>query len=102
MSSDQGPDSLNRRHFIVTAIGASATLAASSEPPSTRAATASRGTAFTGDTIDGKKIVSALDINDLDVSFQEVVHPALNEEAEVVEALANPRRTEWTPIRMRR
>jgi hypothetical protein len=37
----------------------------------------------------------------LDVSFQEVVHPVLNEEAEVVEALANPRRTEWTPIRMR-
>jgi hypothetical protein len=37
----------------------------------------------------------------LGVSFQEVVHPVLNEEAEVVEALANPRRTEWTPIRMR-
>jgi hypothetical protein len=37
---------------------------------------------------------------ELDVSFQEVVHP-VNEEAEVVEALANPRRTEWTPIRMR-
>jgi hypothetical protein len=35
------------------------------------------------------------------VSFQEVVHPVRNEEAEVVEALANPRRTEWTPIRMR-
>jgi CheY-like chemotaxis protein len=30
----------------------------------------------------------------LDVSFQEVVHPVLSEEAEVVEALANPRRTE--------
>ncbi len=28
------------------------------------------------------------------VSFQEVVHPVRNEEAEVVEALANPRRTE--------
>ncbi|PWE77250.1 hypothetical protein XF30_11225 [Bradyrhizobium sp. SUTN9-2] len=37
----------------------------------------------------------------LAVSFQEVVHPVRNEEAEVVEALANPRRTEWTPIRMR-
>ncbi|QHO78054.1 hypothetical protein ACH79_41255 [Bradyrhizobium sp. CCBAU 051011] len=37
----------------------------------------------------------------LAVSSQEVVHPVLNEEAEVVEALANPRRTEWTPIRMR-
>jgi hypothetical protein len=28
------------------------------------------------------------------VSFQEVVHPVLSVEAEVVEALANPRRTE--------
>jgi ribosomal protein L24E len=35
------------------------------------------------------------------VSFQEVVHPVRTEEAEVVEALANPRRIEWTPIRMR-
>ena len=30
----------------------------------------------------------------LGVSFQGVVHPVLSEEAEVVEALANPRRTE--------
>jgi uncharacterized protein len=66
MSNDEGQDSLNRRHFMVTAIGATATLAASADPPSTRAATSSRGTTFTGDTIDGKKIVSALDINDLE------------------------------------
>jgi hypothetical protein len=33
-------------------------------------------------------------LSKLDVSFQEVVHPVLSEEAEVVEALANPRRTE--------
>src|SRR5689334_8779751 len=66
MSNDQGPDSLNRRHFVVTAIGASAALAASADLPSTQAATSSRGTAFTGDTIDGKKVVSALDINDLE------------------------------------
>jgi hypothetical protein len=39
-------------------------------------------------------------LNDLAVSFQEVV-PVWTEEAEVVEALANPRRTEWTLIRMR-
>lgn len=32
MSNDQGPDSLNRRHFMVTAIGASAALAASAAP----------------------------------------------------------------------
>jgi hypothetical protein len=36
----------------------------------------------------------------LAVSFQEVVHPVLNGEAEVVEALANPGRTEWTLMRM--
>jgi uncharacterized protein len=66
MSNDQGPDSLNRRHFMLTAVGTSAALAASSDSRVTRAATASRGTAFTGDTIDGKKIVSALDISDLE------------------------------------
>jgi hypothetical protein len=47
------------------------------------------------------KPVSTFPDHALGVSFQEVVHPVLNEEAEVVEALANPRRTEWTPIRMR-
>lgn len=66
MSSDQGPDSFNRRHFMVTAIGASAAVAANSAPASAQTATASRGTTFTGDTIDGKKIVSALDVNDLE------------------------------------
>jgi hypothetical protein len=39
-------------------------------------------------------------VHELDVSFQEVVHPVLNGEAEVVEALANPGRTEWTLMRM--
>jgi uncharacterized protein len=66
MPSDQGPDSLNRRHFMVTAIGASAALAASAESPSALGVASPRGTAFTGDAIDGKKIVSALDINDLE------------------------------------
>lgn len=66
MSHDQEPDSLNRRHFMATAIGASAALAASATPTRTRAATSSRGTIFTGDTIDGKKVVSALDVNDLE------------------------------------
>jgi hypothetical protein len=35
------------------------------------------------------------------VSFQEVVHSALTEEAEVAEASDSEERTEWTPIRMR-
>jgi hypothetical protein len=38
----------------------------------------------------------------LAVSFQEVVHSALTEEAEVAEASDSEGRTEWTPIRMRR
>ena len=66
MSDDQGRDSLNRRHFMVTAIGASAALAANADLPSARAATASPGTIFTGGTIDGKKIIRALDIGDLE------------------------------------
>ena len=66
MSDDQGRDSLNRRHFMVTAIGASAALAANADPASTRAETASRGTTFTGDTIDGKKVISALNVDDLE------------------------------------
>ena len=36
----------------------------------------------------------------LDVDFQEVVDSILTEEAEVVEAIAIPGRTEWTPTRM--
>jgi hypothetical protein len=35
------------------------------------------------------------------VNFQEVVHPVPTEEAEVVEALAILRGTEWTFTRMR-
>lgn len=66
MSDDQGQDSLNRRHFMVGALGASAALAANADMASTRAATVSGGTTFTGGTIDGKKIISALDIDDLE------------------------------------
>jgi len=66
MFDNQGRDSLNRRHFMVTAIAASAALAANTDPASTQAATASRGTTFTGDTIGGKKVVSALDVNELE------------------------------------
>ena len=72
MSDDQGRDNLNRRDFMVTAIGASAALAA--ETASARAATVSGGTIFTGDTIDGKKIVSALDITDLEPGKKHLVY----------------------------
>lgn len=65
MSDDPGSDGLDRRHFITAAIGASAALAANSDPASGQAA-ASRGTVYTGDTIDGKKVVSALNVDDLE------------------------------------
>jgi len=66
MPDDLGPDNLNRRHFMATAIGASAALAANTEPASGQAAIASRGTVYTGDMIDGKKVVSALNVDDLE------------------------------------
>jgi hypothetical protein len=66
MPEDLGRDTLNRRHFMATAIGASAALAANPEAASAQPATSSRGTAYTGDMIDGKKVISALDIDDLE------------------------------------
>jgi uncharacterized protein len=66
MSDDQEGDGLDRRHFIVTAIGASAALAANTDPANAQGATPSRGTVYTGDVIDGKKVISALNIDDLE------------------------------------
>jgi uncharacterized protein len=66
MPEDLGRDSFNRRDFIATAIGASAALATIAEPASAQATTAPGGTAYTGDVIDGKKVISALDIDDLE------------------------------------
>ncbi len=66
MSDDPGCDGLDRRHFITAAIGVSAALAADIDPASAQAAIASRGTVFTGDTIDGKKVISTLNIDDLE------------------------------------
>lgn len=66
MSDDPWWDGVDRRHFIVTAIGASAALAANTDPTNAQATIASRGTVYTGDTIDGKKVISALNVNDLE------------------------------------
>ena len=58
---------LNRRDFMASAIGASAVLAANADPAgAAQPATSSPGTVYTGDTIDGKKVISALDIGDLE------------------------------------
>ncbi len=70
MSDDLGDD-LNRRDFMVAAIGASAALAATAGAARAQgttvghAAAASQATAYTGDVIDGKKVISALNIDDL-------------------------------------
>jgi hypothetical protein len=62
--SREGPD---RRDFMVAAVGASAALAANSGAQGAdQANTASRGTVYTGDMIDGKKVISALNIDDLE------------------------------------
>jgi uncharacterized protein len=74
MPDEQGTDSLSRRHFMVTAIGASAALAANTESGSAQAAIASPGTVFTGDIIDGKKVVSALNIDDLESGKKHFVY----------------------------
>ena len=74
MPEDLGRDSFNRRHFMATAIGASAALAANAEAASAEPATASRGTAYTGDMIDGKKVISALDIDDLEYGKKHLLY----------------------------
>ena len=66
MSDDPGWDGLDRRDFITAAIGASAALAVEIDRAHTQATTASRGTVYTGDVIDGKKVISALDVEDLE------------------------------------
>jgi len=66
MSDHPGWDGLDRRHFITAAIGVSAALAADVDPANAQASTASRGTVYTGDIIDGKKVISTLNIDDLE------------------------------------
>ena len=69
-----GPhERLDRREFLIASAataGASASLAAASgtanaEAAATASAGTSSGTVYTGDTIEGKKVVSALDVGDL-------------------------------------
>ena len=78
-------DDFDRRHFIVATIGASAALAANSQPTIAQSgdqAKASKGTVYTGDIIDEKKVIRALDIGDLEPGkkqlfyFQGVQMPA--------------------------
>jgi predicted deacylase len=60
---------LDRRDFMIASIatvGASATAAAANaQGAATNSAVPGSGTVYTGDTIQGKKVVSSLDVNDL-------------------------------------
>jgi uncharacterized protein len=65
--SHKPKDGLDRRDFMIAAaasVGASAVLAANAAEPATQA---SRGkTTYTGDVIQGKRVISALDVSDLE------------------------------------
>jgi uncharacterized protein len=72
--SNRTEERLDRRDFMIASIttaGASAALAitagaANAEGAATTFAGPASGTVYTGDTIQGKKVVSALDVNDLE------------------------------------
>lgn len=72
--SDNLKEGLDRRDFIIASIatvGASAALAvnagaANAQGAATPSADPASGTAYTGDVVQGKKVVSALDVNDLE------------------------------------
>ncbi|MEH6721090.1 MAG: succinylglutamate desuccinylase/aspartoacylase family protein [Aurantimonas endophytica] len=69
VSADEPDPALDRRHFLIAAgasaaliVGAGGTRAqAQATPPASNS-----GTTYTGDVIDGKRVVSALDVNDLE------------------------------------
>jgi hypothetical protein len=72
--SDRPQEGLDRRDFLIASIataGASAALAvsagaANAQDVATSPADPASGTTYTGDVIQGKKVVSALDVNDLE------------------------------------
>lgn len=71
MSESPAGDQIDRRGFISAAIGASAAFSAGVMPASANASAATPvpergGTVYTGDVIDGKQVISALDIEDLE------------------------------------
>jgi uncharacterized protein len=67
--SNRPEERLDRRDFMIASIatvGASATLAANTDAAIAQPATAAGGTVYTGDMIDGKKVIRALNIDDLE------------------------------------
>ena len=87
MSELSAHEQLDRRGFISAAIGASAAFSAAVMPTAADTGTATPvppggGTAYTGDMIEGKPVVTALDVEDLEpgqkhlLYFQGVQTPA--------------------------
>ena len=87
MPDPSATDQLDRRGFISAAIGASAALTTGMMPASAETGTATPvptggGTAYTGDMIAGKQVITALDVEDLEpgqkhlLYFQGVQTPA--------------------------
>ena len=84
--SEKPKDGLDRRDFMIASIatvGASAVLAGNAGPAKAQATAASasdaasspsQGTVYTGDVIQGKKVVSALDVNDLESGKKHLVY----------------------------
>ncbi len=71
--SDDPTNGLDRRDFMIAAIGASAAVTATganaqraSTPSAGPVEPASQGTVYTGDVVQGKKIISALSVDDLE------------------------------------
>jgi uncharacterized protein len=72
--SNRPEERLDRRNFMIASIataGASAALAvnagtANAQGAATPSADAASGTTYTGDVVRGKKVVSALNVNDLE------------------------------------
>jgi hypothetical protein len=69
--SDEAKDGSDRRDFMISSlamVGASAALMATAGVAGAEAAAAAtgKGTVYTGDIIQGKKVVSMLDVTDLE------------------------------------
>ena len=71
--SDGSRNALDRRDFVIASlatVGASAPVDSAAGPANAQTAAApaatSRGTGYTGDVIQGKKVISALDVSDLE------------------------------------
>ena len=81
--SEEPKEGLDRRDFMVASIatvGASAVLAHNTGAAKAQDASApaagqgSSGTVYTGDMIQGKKVVSSLDVNDLEPGQRHLLH----------------------------